>query len=93
MERRAKVELFKHIRREYVFGVGTVKRVAAKLGGASADGAPGVGKCGTAAAQNASVRAAGNRAAAAVHRRHPCAAQRPPAPDPKPDRFSTALRS
>jgi transposase len=32
MERRAKVELFEQIRREYEFGVGTVKGVAAKLG-------------------------------------------------------------
>jgi len=32
MERKAKVELFEQIRREYEFGVGTVKGVAAKLG-------------------------------------------------------------
>ena len=32
MERRAKVELFEHIRREYEFGVGTVLGVARKLG-------------------------------------------------------------
>ncbi len=32
MERRAKVELFEQIRREYEFGVGTVKGVARKLG-------------------------------------------------------------
>jgi transposase len=32
MERRAKVELFEQIRREYEFGVGTIKGVAAKLG-------------------------------------------------------------
>ncbi len=31
MERRAKVELFEHIRREYEFGIGTIKGVAAKL--------------------------------------------------------------
>src|SRR5262249_16181608 len=31
MERRAKVELFEQIRREYEFGVGTIKGVAAKL--------------------------------------------------------------
>ena len=31
MERRAKVELFEEIRREYEFGVGTIKGVAAKL--------------------------------------------------------------
>ena len=32
MERRAKVELFKQIRREYEFGVGSIKGVAGKLG-------------------------------------------------------------
>src|SRR6201997_4099283 len=32
MERRAKVELFERIRREYEFGVGSVKGVARKLG-------------------------------------------------------------
>jgi hypothetical protein len=32
MERRAKVELFEQIRREYEFGLGTIKGVAAKLG-------------------------------------------------------------
>ena len=32
MERRAKVELFEHIRREYEFGIGTIKGVAHKLG-------------------------------------------------------------
>ena len=32
MERRAKVELFEQIRREYEFGIGTVKGVARKLG-------------------------------------------------------------
>src|SRR6516162_8677999 len=32
MERRAKVELFEQIRREYEFGVGTIKGVADKLG-------------------------------------------------------------
>jgi transposase len=32
MERRAKVELFEQIRREYEFGVGTIKGVAKKLG-------------------------------------------------------------
>ena len=31
MERRAKVELFEQIRREYEFGPGTIKGVAAKL--------------------------------------------------------------
>jgi hypothetical protein len=32
MNRRAKVELFEQIRREYEFGVGTIKGVAHKLG-------------------------------------------------------------
>ena len=32
MERRAKVELFEQIRREYEFGIGTIKGVAEKLG-------------------------------------------------------------
>ena len=32
MERRAKVELFEQIRREYEFGVGSIKGVAARLG-------------------------------------------------------------
>ena len=32
MERRAKVELFEQIRREYEFGVGSIKGVAAKFG-------------------------------------------------------------
>ena len=31
MERRAKVELFEAIRREYEFGIGSIKGVAAKL--------------------------------------------------------------
>ena len=32
MDRRAKVELFEQIRREYMYGVGTIKGVAKKLG-------------------------------------------------------------
>jgi hypothetical protein len=32
MERRAKVELFEQIRREYEFGVGTIRGVAQKYG-------------------------------------------------------------
>ena len=32
MDRRAKVELFEEIRREYKYGVGTIKGVAKKLG-------------------------------------------------------------
>jgi hypothetical protein len=32
MKRRAKVELFEQIRREYEFGIGTIKGVARKLG-------------------------------------------------------------
>jgi len=37
MERRAKVELFERIRREYEFGIGSIKGVATKLGVLSAD--------------------------------------------------------
>ncbi len=33
MEWRAKVELFEEIRREYEFGIGTVRGVARKMGG------------------------------------------------------------
>ena len=32
MERRTKVELFEQIRREYEFGVGSIKGIAAKFG-------------------------------------------------------------
>jgi ActR/RegA family two-component response regulator len=32
MERRAKVELFEQIRRQYEFGVGSIREVARKLG-------------------------------------------------------------
>ena len=32
LDRRAKVELFEQIRREYAYGVGTIKGVARKLG-------------------------------------------------------------
>ena len=32
MDRRARVELFAEIRREYQFGIGTIKGVARKLG-------------------------------------------------------------
>ena len=45
MERRAKVELFEQIRREYEFGVGTYQGSCAEAGSASADGASGVGEC------------------------------------------------
>ena len=53
MERRAKVELFEQIRREYEFGVGTVLGSGAQAGSASADGAPGVGERGAAGAPEA----------------------------------------
>ena len=56
MERRAKVELFEQIRREYEFGVGTIRGSGAEAGGASADGAPGVGERGTAGAQAGQAR-------------------------------------
>ena len=48
MKRRAKVELFEQIRREYEFGVGTIKGVAHKVGSASPDSASGVDECRTA---------------------------------------------
>ena len=51
MERRAKVELFEQIRREYEFGVGTHQRRRAQAGSASADGASGAGERRTAGAQ------------------------------------------
>ena len=49
MKRRAKVELFEQIRREYEFGGGTIKGIAREAGGASPDGAPGAGGCAAAA--------------------------------------------
>ena len=63
MERRAKVELFEQIRREYEFGVGTVLGGGAQAGSSSADGAPGAGECPATGAQAGRARAAGNRAA------------------------------
>ena len=41
MERRAKVELFEQIRREYEFGVGSIKGSRRQARSASADGAAG----------------------------------------------------
>ena len=71
MDRRAKVELFEQIRREYEFGIGTIKGVARKLGvhrrmvrQALADAQPPERK-----------RTAGERPVAgtadSLHRRHP----------------------
>ena len=47
MERRAKVELFEEIRREYEFGIGTVRLmgVARKLGVHRAAGRQALGRC------------------------------------------------
>lgn len=70
MERRAKVELFGQIRKEYEFGVGTIGS-GAQARGASADGAPGAGQRRATGPQAESTRAAGDRAAAALHRHHP----------------------
>ncbi len=44
MDRRAKVEQFEQIRREYEFGVGTVQGVARKVWRPSSPGASGAGK-------------------------------------------------
>ena len=71
MERRAKVELFEQIRREYEFGVGTIKGVARKLGvhrrmvrQALADAQPPERK-------RCERRATGDGTADSLHRRHP----------------------
>ena len=51
MERKAKVELFEQIRREYEFGDGTVLGIARKLGvHRPPDGTSGAGQCRTARA-------------------------------------------
>jgi hypothetical protein len=70
MERRAKVELFEQIRREYEFGVGTIKGVATKLG-VHRRMVAGAGERGTAAAQAGRARATGVRSADPLHRRNP----------------------
>ena len=51
MERRAKVELFEQIRREYEFGIGTCEGGGAQAGSAPPDGAPGLGRRPAARAQ------------------------------------------
>src|SRR5215831_18752488 len=71
MERRAKVELFEQIRREYEFGVGTIKGGGAQAGGASPDGAPGAGECGATGAGTKPAGATGNRTTACIHQCHP----------------------
>ncbi len=58
MERRGKVELFEQIRREYEFGVGTVKEGRAQAGSRSPVGAPGLGRGPAARAQAELTRAA-----------------------------------
>ena len=71
MKRRAKVELFEQIRREYEFGGGTIKGDCPQAGGTSPDGAPGAGGCTAAGAQADRTRAAGGGAADSLYRRHP----------------------
>ena len=66
MERITKVELFEQIRREYEFGVGTIRAVAQKLG-VHRRMAPGVGERGAAGAQAGQTRAAGHWAGAALY--------------------------
>ena len=51
MERRAKVELFEQIRREYEFGSRDHQGCGAQVGSSSTDGAAGAGERGTAGAQ------------------------------------------
>ena len=72
MERRAKVELFEQIRREYEFGDRDGKRRRAQAGRASADGASGAGQCRTAGAQAVAQRKRPVIGAVdALHRRDP----------------------
>ena len=63
MERRAKVELFEQIRREYEFGVGTIKGIAAKLGVHRRMVRQALAQRGTAGAQAGRARATGDGAA------------------------------
>ena len=63
MERRAKVELFEEIRREYEFGVGSVRAVARKLGVHRR----GAGGCTAARPQAVAAAAAGARMLDSVH--------------------------
>jgi hypothetical protein len=71
MERRAKVELFEQIRREYEFGVGSIKGVARKLGVHRRMVRPSAGGCTATGAQAEQTRAAGNAAANHLHRCDP----------------------
>jgi len=71
MERRGKVELFEQIRREYEFGVGTVKEGRAQAGSRSPVGAPGLGRGPAARAQAELTRAANGRTADSLYRRDP----------------------
>jgi hypothetical protein len=52
MDRSRKVELFEQIRREYRFGVGTVRGVAKRLGVHRADGAARNRECDSAGAED-----------------------------------------
>jgi hypothetical protein len=67
MKRRAKVELFEEIRREYEFGIGERTRSGAEAGSASAAGASSPGRCTTAGAKAARAVPAGVSRADAVH--------------------------
>lgn len=66
MERRAKVELFEQIRREYEFGEGTVRGDSAQAGCSPLEGAPGTGEW-PAHAHADLPRTAGDRAADSAH--------------------------
>jgi len=50
------VELFEAIRREYVYGTGTIQGVSRKLGVHPADGSASPGKCDSAGAEAASTK-------------------------------------
>ena len=67
MERRAKVELFEQIRREYDFGEGTVLGVARRLGVHRRMVRQALGECPATRAQAGRARAACDRAAGSVH--------------------------
>ncbi len=71
MARRAKVELFEQIRREYEFGVGSIKGVARKLGVHRRMVRQALAERPTPGAQAERAQAAGAHAAGSVHRQHP----------------------
>jgi hypothetical protein len=76
MERRAKVELFEQIRREYEFGIGTIRGVAHKLGVHRRMVRQAMVRQALASAEpperkQVRIRAAGDRSAEAFYRRDP----------------------